>query len=184
MWLILLWLPSQARFLFYSLTSPQTPALTPVTTQLISKCAPQGPDLSPSLNTFCPGIFSASTSSELPCQLMAPEGLSATPWLSWFQFHRPNPLLKIYSRLSPWCLRLNKPCLKSTSHIFPKCPALLVFIVKLPFPFSLSSKPQSLLAAFPFPSSLKLFPSSSPVKHFFKPSLPSALSSLVMPSSP
>lgn len=70
----------------------------------------------------------------------------------------PNPLLKIYSRPSPWCLRLNKLCLKPTNHIFLKPLDLPVFGVKLPFTFSLSSKSQSLLTTIFFASSLKLFP--------------------------
>lgn len=70
----------------------------------------------------------------------------------------PNLLLKIYSRPSSWCLRLNKLCLKPTNHIFLKPLDLPVFGVKPPFTFSLSSKSQSLLITFSFPSSLKLFP--------------------------
>lgn len=90
----------------------------------------------------------------------------------------PNLLLKIYSRPSSWCLRLNKLCLKPTNHIFLKPLDLPVFGVKPPFTFSLSSKSQSLLTTFSFPSSLKLFPPFSLAEHFFIPYLPSTLFSL------
>lgn len=87
---------------------------------------------------------------------MATEALSPVQWLSWSQFHVPNPLMKSYSRLSTWCLRLNTLGLKSTNHVFPKPPDLPVSEAKLPFSFSLIPKPQSLLANFSFPSCLKL----------------------------
>lgn len=98
--------------------------------------SPQGTDLSLSFNIFCPDIFSAF------CIFRA--HLPANDWWRLISnpvaFHMSNPLLKICSRLSPWCGRLNQLYLKSTSLVFPKSPDLPVFIVKLPSSFSLSSK--------------------------------------------
>lgn len=118
----------------------------------IPNCVTQGSDLSPSQTLSALAV----TSSALTCQPMATEVLSPVQWLSWSQFHVPNPLMKSYSRLSTWCLRLNTLGLKSTNHVFPKPPDLPVSEAKLPFSFSLIPKPQLLLANFSFPSCLKL----------------------------
>lgn len=88
------------------------------------------------------------------CQLMTSNSLSLGQWLFWVQFYMPNTLLKIYSSLSSWWLRLNKLCLRSTSHIFPKPPDPPVSVAKLPSSFSLSQKPQSLCTTFFFLSTL------------------------------
>lgn len=117
----------------------------------------------------------ALTSSSSPASWCNPKlCLHSNRWLSRFWLHVPSPLLKSYSRLSLWCLRLNKLGLQSTNHVFPKPTDLPVSEAKLPFSFSLSPKPQLLLTTFSFSSSLKLsyLPSSSPVKHFLIPSLP------------
>lgn len=88
----------------------------------------------------------------------------------------PNPLLKIYSRPSPWCLRLNKLCLKPTNHIFLKPLDLPVFGVKLPFQAQNLSHFWLLSLFLPLWNSS--LPSSSLAEHFFIPSLPSTLFSL------
>lgn len=81
----------------------------------------------------------ALTSSSSPASWCNPKlCLHSNRWLSRFWLHVPSPLLKSYSRLSLWCLRLNKLGLQSTNHVFPKPTDLPVSEAKLPFSFSLS----------------------------------------------
>lgn len=146
--MIILWLLLQAHFLFRSLTFPDS-ALIPVTTRFLSVLPKALTSALPKRSQPGRHILSAQRPANSTRRSSAP-----VRWPSWLQLH----VLKSYSRLSSWCLGLNRLALKSATYVSRKSPDLPVSEVKLPFFFLLSRKPQSLVTTFSFPSSLKLSP--------------------------